>query len=67
MAPSLRRRSRLGTRLTYAGVMPGAAIATDGRSEAAQVAQLDQVASCVVLGLAGYLPAPPGLARVAQM
>jgi hypothetical protein len=30
-------------------------------------AQLDEVASCVVLGQAGYLSAPPGLARVAQM
>jgi hypothetical protein len=42
------------------------AIATDGRSEAARVAQLDDPASCVVLGQHGYLPAPPGLVRIAR-
>ena len=40
------------------------AIQTDGRSEAARVAQFDDPANCVVLGRDGYLPAPVGLARV---
>jgi hypothetical protein len=40
------------------------AIQTDGRSEAARVAQFDDPASCVVLGRDGYLPAPVRLARV---
>ena len=40
------------------------AIQTDGRSEAARVAQFDDPANCVVLGRDGYLPAPAGLARV---
>jgi hypothetical protein len=39
------------------------AIETDGRSEAARVAQFDDPASCVVLGRDGYLPAPVRLAR----
>jgi hypothetical protein len=39
------------------------AIQTDGRSEAARVAQFDDPASCVVLGRDGYLPAPVRLAR----
>jgi hypothetical protein len=38
-------------------------IQTDGRSEAARVAQFDDPASCVVLGRDGYLPAPVRLAR----
>ena len=40
------------------------AIQTDGRSEAARVAQFDDPTSCVVLGRNGYLPAPVRLARV---
>ena len=62
--------SRHAVDLSERGEMPvetRAAIATDGRSEAARVAQLDEVASCVALGRAGYLRAWPGLARVAQM
>jgi len=42
------------------------AIETDGRSEAALIAQLDDPAECVVLGSSGSLPAPPGLARLAS-
>jgi hypothetical protein len=42
-------------------VMTREAIATDRRSEAARVAQLDDPTSCVVLGRDGYLPPPPGL------
>jgi hypothetical protein len=40
------------------------AIRTDGRSEAARVAQFDDPATCVVLGRDGYLPIPPGLVRL---
>jgi hypothetical protein len=36
------------------------AIATDGRSEAARVAQLDDPTNCVMLGRSGYLPAVLG-------
>ena len=39
------------------------AILTDGRSEAARVAQFDDPAGCVALGRDGDLHAPPGLAR----
>jgi len=39
-------------------VMTREAIATDGRSEAARVAQFDDPTSCVVLGRDGYLPPP---------
>ena len=39
------------------------AIQTDGRSEAARVAQFDDPTTCVVLGRHGYLPAPVKLAR----
>jgi hypothetical protein len=42
------------------------AIATDGRSEAARVAQLDDPTNRVVLGRSGYLPAVPGLVRLAR-
>ena len=42
------------------------AIRTDGRSEAARIAQLDDPAKCVVLDSNGYLPAPPGLALLAR-
>jgi hypothetical protein len=41
------------------------AIATDGRSEAARVAQFDDSTSCVVLGRHGYL-ASPQLLRLAR-
>ena len=37
------------------------AIATDGRSEAARVAQFDDPTSCVVLGRNGYLTPPTKL------
>jgi hypothetical protein len=50
--------------LTVLPVQTREAIQTDGRSEAARVAQLDDPASCVVLGRDGYLPAPVRLARV---
>lgn len=40
------------------------AIQTEGRSEAARVAQFADPASCVVLGRDGYLPAPVRLARM---
>jgi hypothetical protein len=40
------------------------AIATNGRSEAARVAQFDDPTSCVLLGQHGYLPPPLGLARL---
>ena len=43
------------------------AIATDGRSEAARVAQFDDSTSCVLLGRSGYLPGPPGLQRLARL
>jgi hypothetical protein len=42
------------------------AIATDGRSEAARVAQFDDSTSCVVLGRHGYLPPSPQLLRLAH-
>jgi hypothetical protein len=42
------------------------AIQTDGRSEAARVAQFDDPAECVMLGGDGYLPAPATLARLAS-
>jgi hypothetical protein len=42
------------------------AIATDGRSEAARIAQLDDDAGCVVFGRFGYLPAPARLLRLAR-
>lgn len=43
------------------------AIETDGRSEAARVAQFDDPATCIVLGRNGYLPPPPGLLRLARL
>ncbi|HYX85503.1 MAG TPA: hypothetical protein VE777_11085 [Gaiellales bacterium] len=42
------------------------AIKTDGRSEAARVAQLDEQARVIVLGRDGYLPPPAALMRIAQ-
>ena len=42
------------------------AIQTDGRSEAARVAQFDDPTTCVVLGREGYLPAPVRLARAGR-
>jgi hypothetical protein len=42
------------------------AIRTEGRSEAARVAQFDDPANCVVLGRDGCLPTPAGLARLAR-
>jgi hypothetical protein len=42
------------------------AIATDGRSEAARVAQFDDSTSCVVVGRHGYLPPSPQLLRLAR-
>jgi hypothetical protein len=41
------------------------AITTDGRSEAAKVAQFDDP-NCVVLGQSGSLPASPALSRLAR-
>ena len=43
-----------------------AAIATDGRSEAARVAQLDDPTTCILLGRHGYLPPPPALIRLSR-
>jgi len=42
------------------------AIATDGRSEAARVAQLDDPTTCILLGRHGYLPPPPALIRLSR-
>jgi hypothetical protein len=42
------------------------AIQTDGRSEAARVAQFDDPTSCVVLGRDGYLPAPVKVGRLGR-
>lgn len=42
------------------------ALETDGRSQAALIAQLDDPAECVVLDTSGSLPVPPGLARLAS-
>jgi hypothetical protein len=42
------------------------AIQTDGRSEAARVAQFDDPAECVMLGADGYLPLPAALGRPAR-
>lgn len=42
------------------------AIQTDGRSEAARVAQFDDPTSCVMLGQDGRLIPPLGLARLAR-
>jgi Mg-chelatase subunit ChlD len=42
------------------------AITTDGRSEAAKVAQFDDPTNCVVLGQNGYLPMSPALSRLAR-
>ena len=52
-----------GRELSRAGAR---AIQTDGRSEAARVAQFDDLAECVMLGGDGYLPAPAALARPAR-
>ena len=43
------------------------AIETDGRSEAARVAQFDDPANCVFLGVSGYLPCPPALAHLTRL
>jgi hypothetical protein len=42
------------------------AVQTDGRSEAARVAQFNDPTSCVLLGRHGYLPPPPGLLILAR-
>jgi hypothetical protein len=43
------------------------AIQTRGRSDAARVAQFDDPARCAFLGVAGYLPCPPALARLTRL
>lgn len=43
-----------------------AAVATNGRSEAARVAQLDDPTTCILLGRHGYLPPPPALIRLSR-
>jgi hypothetical protein len=42
------------------------AVQTDGRSEAARVAQFNDPTGCVLLGRHGYLPPPPGLLMFAR-
>ena len=42
------------------------AIQTDGRSEAARVAQFDDPAECVMLGGDGHLPAPAAFTCLAR-
>jgi hypothetical protein len=58
-----RKAFKVGS-LTVLPVQTREAIQTDGRSEAARVAQFDDATNCVVLGRDGYLPAPVRLTRV---
>lgn len=60
-----RKAFRVGS-LSLLPVQTREAIQTDGRSEAARVAQFDDPASCVVLGRDGYLPAPVRVRRLGR-
>jgi hypothetical protein len=60
------REALMVDRLDLLPVPTREAILTDGRSEAARVAQFDDDARCVVLGRHGHQPAPLSLTRLAQ-
>jgi hypothetical protein len=61
--------SRKAWRLMIRGCLPvetREAIATEGRSEAERAAELSDPPACVVLGTAGYMPAPATLQRLGE-